>query len=93
MSIGMVSKQKTRPTKYAAIYMGSRLGNDPEFAKQSGILAKRLVEKGIGIVYGGSKDGLMKVVADSALESGGDVVGVFPDDMPTEWLHEGIFNL
>lgn len=89
----MVSKAKSRPTMYAAIYMGSRMGNDPEFAKQSGILAKSLCEKGIGIVYGGSDCGLMKVVADSALEVGGDVVGVFPDNMPTEWIHKGMIHL
>ena len=41
-------------------------------------MAKLLVAKGISIVYGGSKVGLMGALADAALDAGGDVIGVIP---------------
>lgn len=37
-----------------------------------------MAARGIAVVYGGCEQGLMKVVADSALSSGGEVIGVIP---------------
>ena len=41
-------------------------------------LGIQLAERGIGVVYGGGKVGLMGVIADSALAAGGEVIGVMP---------------
>ena len=60
------------------VYCGSRTGETPAFAE-----AARQVGRWIGanhgqLVYGGGNAGLMGVVADATLESGGRVVGVIP---------------
>jgi uncharacterized protein (TIGR00730 family) len=57
---------------------GSNPGNDPGFADAARTLATTLAERGIGVVYGGGKVGLMGVIADTALAAGGEVVGVMP---------------
>ncbi|WP_430459870.1 TIGR00730 family Rossman fold protein [Thalassolituus sp. LLYu03] len=80
--------------KRIAIYCGSRHGNDPKYAHAAAELATFLARQGIAVVYGGSKTGLMGVVADSALAAGGEVIGVIP-----EWLtqreaeHPGLTEL
>lgn len=38
-----------------------------------------LAERGIGVVYGGGRLGLMGAVASAALEAGGEVIGVIPE--------------
>ncbi|MGB1091134.1 MAG: TIGR00730 family Rossman fold protein [Oceanobacter sp.] len=64
--------------KRLAIYCGSRMGNDKAFQQAATDLGQMLAKKGIGIVYGGSENGLMGLVAQAALEQGGEVIGVMP---------------
>ena len=53
-----------------------------------------LVEQGLGVVYGGAKVGLMGTIADAALASGGEVIGVMPGQlMKQEVAHEGLTEL
>jgi uncharacterized protein (TIGR00730 family) len=53
-----------------------------------------LVERGIGIVYGGGRVGLMGVVADTALAAGGEVIGVMPQHLvDLEIAHRGVTRL
>jgi uncharacterized protein (TIGR00730 family) len=53
-----------------------------------------LAEAGIGLVYGGTSIGLMSVIADAALESGGEVIGVIPQALINrEIAHRGLENL
>ncbi|MCY0966999.1 TIGR00730 family Rossman fold protein [Parathalassolituus penaei] len=74
-----------------AIYCGSRPGVNPAYATAAAELATRLAEAGIGIVYGGSKAGLMGIVADAALAAGGEVIGVMPDNLAErEHGHKGL---
>ena len=42
-------------------------------------MGKTLARRGIGVVYGGGRVGLMGAVANAALEEGGEVVGVIPE--------------
>lgn len=56
--------------------------------------ARQIVRAGYGIVYGGGSIGLMGVVADTALASGGSVVGVIPHALTlTEVAHSGLTEL
>jgi uncharacterized protein (TIGR00730 family) len=49
---------------------------------------------GHAIVYGGGSHGLMGALADGALESGGEVIGVLPKFMADlEWGHSGLTHL
>lgn len=58
------------------IFLGSEPGNSPAYASATEAMGRELAERGITCVYGGSDTGLMKLLADSALEAGGKVVGV-----------------
>jgi uncharacterized protein (TIGR00730 family) len=61
------------------IFCGSSPGARPEYAEATVELARLLAGRGIGIVYGGASVGLMGLLADTAMEAGGDVVGVIPN--------------
>lgn len=65
--------------KSVAVFCGANLGDDTIFANHARDLGKRLAELNISLVYGGGCTGLMGVIADAVLESGGNVVGVIPE--------------
>jgi uncharacterized protein (TIGR00730 family) len=60
------------------IFCGSNVGARPSYLEAAKQLGALLAQRGIGIVYGGARVGLMGQVADSALQNGGQVVGVIP---------------
>lgn len=60
------------------IFCGSRPGTDRRFVEEASEVGRRLAERGIGVVYGGGRVGLMGAVADGALAAGGTVIGVIP---------------
>ncbi|HEY8603881.1 TIGR00730 family Rossman fold protein [Tsuneonella suprasediminis] len=62
-----------------AIYCGSATPADPRYMELAREVGRTLAERGIGVVYGGGRLGLMGAVASSALAAGGEVIGVIPD--------------
>jgi uncharacterized protein (TIGR00730 family) len=60
------------------VYAGSNPGSDPAYAEGARALAATMAERGIGLVYGGGKVGLMGVLADTILAAGGEAIGVMP---------------
>ena len=77
-----------------AVYCGSALGTDPAFADAARALAAEMLRRGIDLVYGGGRLGLMGVVADSILAGGGKVYGVIPDALvDQEVAHQGCTEL
>ena len=57
-------------------------------------LARTLAGRGVGIVYGGGRVGLMGVLADAALAAGGEVIGVIPQALiDREIGHRGLTEL
>jgi uncharacterized protein (TIGR00730 family) len=76
------------------VYAGSNPGADPAYAEAARELARLLAERGIGIVYGGAKVGLMGIVADAARAAGGEVHGVMPQALiDREIGHDGLTEL
>jgi uncharacterized protein (TIGR00730 family) len=76
------------------VFCGSSLGADPAYGDAVRELARTIVGRGEGIVYGGSGAGLMGALADAALEDGGHVVGVMPRALVArEVAHEGLTDL
>jgi uncharacterized protein (TIGR00730 family) len=76
------------------VYAGSNLGGDPAYRDAAEALARTLAGRGIGIVYGGARVGLMGVLADTALAHGGEVIGVIPGDLVArEIAHQGLTDL
>ncbi|WP_445116750.1 LOG family protein [Acinetobacter sp. WZC-1] len=67
--------------KSIAIFCGSALGTDPVFEKTARLTGETIASQGKTLVYGGGRSGLMGVVADSALEAGGRVIGVIPQGL------------
>jgi uncharacterized protein (TIGR00730 family) len=64
--------------KRIAVYCGSATPADPVYIEAARMVGHGLAKRGIGVVYGGGRLGLMGAVADSALEAGGEVIGVIP---------------
>ena len=58
------------------VYLGSGFGNDPKLEIAVRALGRWIGESGNGLVYGGSKTGLMGALAESTLQAGGEVTGV-----------------
>ena len=57
-------------------------------------MGKTLAEKGIRLIFGGGKTGLMGAVANGVLEAGGEVIGVIIPSMNTKALaHDGLTRM
>ena len=61
--------------KRIAVYCGSATPADPVYIETAKAVGATLAARGIGVVYGGGRLGLMGAVADAALEAGGEVIG------------------
>jgi uncharacterized protein (TIGR00730 family) len=70
-----------------AIFCGSKTGNNPLYEQQAVILADILAKQKIELIYGGGKNGLMGVVANTVLARGGIVRGVIPQVLK-DWEHQ-----
>ena len=80
--------------KRLAVYCGSAPGADPAFAVAARELGLVMAERGIDLVYGGGRLGLMGIIADTMLERGGKVFGVIPDALVAhEVAHLGCTEL
>ena len=80
--------------KSVCVYCGSRKGNDPAHGALAQSLGAILGGRGIRLVFGGGRVGLMGVVADAALAAGGEVEGVIPERLyAREVGHGGIGTL
>jgi uncharacterized protein (TIGR00730 family) len=76
------------------VFCGSSPGGDPRFVAAARELGGALARRGIEIVYGGGRIGLMGAVADAALEAGGRVTGIIPHALERrEVAHQGITDL
>lgn len=64
-----------------AVYCGSASPQDPRYLALARDVGRTLAERGIGVVYGGGRLGLMGAVASAALDAGGEVIGVIPEAM------------
>lgn len=63
------------------VFSGSAEGRRPAYAAAAAELGGELAARGLRLVYGGARVGLMGVVADAAKAAGGEVVGVIPQGL------------
>lgn len=76
------------------VFCGSSSGRDPAYGAAARELGETLSRAGIGIVYGGGRVGIMGHLAEGALASGGEVIGVIPRAlMEKELGHAGITQM
>jgi uncharacterized protein (TIGR00730 family) len=82
------------PTFSLCVYCGSRPGADPAFAALARTVGEWIGKHGGQLVYGGGRNGLMGIVADATLATGGRVVGIIPTALvEKEWAHHGCSEL
>ena len=80
--------------KKLAVYCGSAPGADPAFADMARALVREMAGRGVDLVYGGGRLGLMGIIADEMLEAGGSVYGVIPQALVDhEVAHTGLTEL
>lgn len=80
--------------KSVCVFLGSSAGNHPAYAHATADLGRELARRRITCVYGGSRTGLMKTLADSVLGAGGEVVGVTVQLLKDkEEFHRGLTRL
>ena len=76
------------------VFCGSSAGARPDYAEAARALARELVRRRLGVVYGGGSVGLMGILADTALAEGGEVIGVIPRGLASKELcHTGLTEL
>jgi uncharacterized protein (TIGR00730 family) len=70
------------------------MGASPAFAATARALGEEMAARGIGLVYGGGRLGLMGVVADAVMDNGGEAYGVIPQALiELEVAHVGLTEL
>jgi uncharacterized protein (TIGR00730 family) len=76
------------------VFCGASSGRDPAYAAAARALGGAIVGRGLGLVYGGGRVGLMGAVADAVLAAGGEVTGVIPTQLvERELAHGGLDDL
>jgi uncharacterized protein (TIGR00730 family) len=76
------------------VFCGASAGANPEYLAAARAVGTALAERGIELIYGGGRVGLMGAVADAALTSGGRVTGVIPAALvERELAHPGLSDL
>lgn len=80
--------------KRIAVFCASSIGFDPIFEEQAYLLGQALANKGIELVYGGAKVGLMGAVANGIIDNQGKAIGILPHFLKEKELqHEGLTEL
>jgi hypothetical protein len=76
------------------VFCGASPGDNPAYVQTAVETGRKLTERGIGVVYGGGRVGLMGALADSALAAGGEVIGIIPEALAArEIAHRGLTEL
>lgn len=76
------------------VFCGSSEGVREEYAAAARGLGFTMAGRGLRLVFGGGRVGLMGVVADAVLEAGGEAVGVMPQTLMDEEIgHESLTEL
>ncbi len=72
--------------KRVCVYCGSGVGGHDGYADAARTLGRALVERKIGLVFGGGRIGMMGVLAETVLAGGGEAIGVIPKHLEEKGL-------
>ena len=75
--------------KYVCVFCGSQSGSNVAHAETAREFGRELARRGLALVYGGGRVGLMGEVAAAALRAGGEVVGVIPRSLSAKEIAFG----
>ena len=62
--------------KNISIFCGAHEGKNPKYAQSAKIISEEIAKRGINVVFGGGNVGLMKIISDTALDNGVEVLGI-----------------
>lgn len=80
--------------KQVCVFCGSYQGSQPIYMTAAHQMGNGLAQRGLGLVYGGGRVGLMGAVADGTIAGGGKVIGVIPQSLvDRELAHKGLSEL
>ena len=83
-----------RTVRDICVFCGASVGSNSAYAAAAKELGQAMAERGLGLVYGAGNIGLMGVLADAALNGGGEVVGVIPEKLvDRELAHQELSKL
>ena len=72
------------------VYLGATIPKNPIYVEAVRKLGRLIAAHGLTLVFGGSKEGTMEILADEVLHNGGKAVGIFTDSLPAEFLYPGL---
>jgi uncharacterized protein (TIGR00730 family) len=76
------------------VFCGASSGRDPRYAAAAAVTGEMLARRGIRVIYGGGRRGLMGTLADAVLAAGGEIIGVIPRGLvDRELAHPGLAEL
>jgi uncharacterized protein (TIGR00730 family) len=76
------------------VFCGSSDAVHADYISAAWTLGRILAERGLRLIYGGGKTGLMGAVAEGAIQAGGEVIGVIIPSMNTKALaHDGLTRM
>jgi uncharacterized protein (TIGR00730 family) len=76
------------------VYCGSSGAVDPRYRAAASELGREMARRGITLIYGGGRVGLMGLAADACMQGGGKVIGIIPDFLQRDEIgHAGITEL
>jgi uncharacterized protein (TIGR00730 family) len=76
------------------VFCGSNAGVGPAYLEAARHVGRGLAERGLRLVYGGARVGMMGALADAAIAAGGEVTGVIPRQIvDLEVGHDGVADL
>ena len=76
------------------VFCGASSGRLVAYLDAARAFGGELARRGLGVVYGGGRVGLMGALADAALAAGGEVIGVIPQELvDRELAHGGLTQL
>ena len=77
--------------KRICVYCGSSPGRDPRYRQAAEELGQAMVQRGLGLVYGGASVGIMGTIANTVLALGGEAIGVIPKALDAKEIrHPGL---
>jgi len=80
--------------KSIGVFCGSSMGIRPGYQRGAKELGGILLDRKIQLIYGGANVGLMKVLADTILAGGGEVIGIMPRRLvENEVAHHGLTKM
>jgi uncharacterized protein (TIGR00730 family) len=75
-----------KSVKNVVVYCGSSDESRPVYLKAAGDMGRALVARGLKLIFGGGRTGMMGAVADAALQAGGEAIGIMPRQFDTPVL-------